>query len=84
MTKRSNSKQSAVLGALWKLPLGLLLLAVEANALWDAFAGNGWFQLSSQAIGYWLFWAFIVWLAFFLIYRGVRPFFGVNEAEKKE
>ncbi|MGD0775898.1 MAG: hypothetical protein ABSC05_24035 [Candidatus Solibacter sp.] len=66
------AKKTALFGALWKLALGVLLLAVEVEILWAAFAGDGWLQMSASAVGCWAWWAFMVWLSLFLLNRGIR------------
>ena len=61
-----------LLRALWKIPLGVLLLIIQVNLLREAMAGDGWLQMSAEAVGYWVVWLCMVWLALFLLYRGIR------------
>jgi hypothetical protein len=69
-----------MLGALLKVAFGLLPLVVEAKMiLWFALSGDGWLQTSVPAVGYRVWWAFMVWLSLFLLHRGIR---GIRAARR--
>jgi len=59
-------------GAVWKIPLGLLLAIGHVSTLVHALDGDGWLQTTAEAQGYWFAWGLSFSVGLLLIYSGGR------------
>jgi len=69
---KPESRRAQIIGALWRLPLGIILVIVQISMFEDAFVGREQLQFSAMALGYWLVWALAMYLGVRLVYRSIR------------
>jgi hypothetical protein len=69
---KPRTRESYLVGAAWKVALGVVLLLSQANTLLKALKGDGWLQSTAESAGYWGVWGLIISLALYAVCLGGR------------